>query len=251
MLIFDKNKQYENLMNNGFETYPNKRDLQIVAEKWLDEGCAFDTLKSKLFSFCQKWNAQTNYAKVEPLILRVLEEISAEKDTNFVFQNEVDFFVCEKELILSLSDDKMRRILFIMLCLAKWRNANYIYINSGSSIKIKDIFSLSGVKATQKEQLQILHKLNDLHVIDVQLKPILKIFIPFIVLAREAEPLEKTIRMSETMIDELLTYTLPHCARCGRPFIKRCNKQIYCKECREILDREQKLKYIHKIRGVE
>lgn len=250
MLIFDEKKQFERLTSLGFEKYPNKRDLLILCKFWLKQGCGAECLKDKMVEFCNKWNSKFNYAKTEPLFLRVLQELFEEKEKNFEFCKEISIYTEERDSLLAFPNKKMARVLFVMICLAKWRNANYIYLNSGSSIKLNDIFELARVKATTKEKHQILYQLNELGFIDVQLKPILKIFIPIIKEGDET-PIADRITMSDDVVEWILNFILPHCARCGKPFEKNNNKQIYCKFCRAELDKEQKLKYIHKIRGVE
>lgn len=243
MLIFDNSKHYELLLSKGFEKYPNKRDLMILCEEWIKQGSQFEELQNKMVKFCAEWNSQFNEVKSEGLIKTVLNGIKneLEKGKSFEFSRNLVVYKSELDTILSLADKKEQKILFIMICLAKWRNANYIYLNSDSSIKLRDIFSLAQVKGTKKEQFAILHDLNTAHYISTQLRPILKCVIPCI--AKDGE-VALQFEVGDTMITNFLNVIMPHCCRCGKPFEKHNNKQKYCKECAKLVKQEQNKTYL-------
>lgn len=245
MLIFDEKKHCEHLLANGFEKYPNKRDLTLLCEYWLSNGNSFDSLKSMMIDFCFTWNNQFSPAQNENLILSVLDNIKKVNEYGKTFENNknIIFYKPELDVLLGIKDKYMQRVLFIMISLAKWRNANYIYLNSGSSIKLKDIFSFARIKCTKKEQTMYLHKLNVAGYTDVQLKPLLKIFMPCIV--NEGNPI-LTFCISNEMLDELLNITLPHCEICQKPFEKQGNKQKYCKACAKMIKNQQNKSYLQK-----
>lgn len=250
MLVFDTKKQYEKLVSEGFEKYPNKRDLLILCKEWLVEGCNICDLKYKMSEFCEKYNSQFNYAKNEQLFLNVINQIVKEQENGiaFEFNSKIKIYKEELDKINSLKTIELRKVAFIIVCLAKWRNANYIYLNSGSSIKLKDIFNLSKIKETGKQQQLYLHMLNETGFIDVQLKPLLKIFIPCI---GENSEIELEINVSDDMIDEYVNLNLPHCERCGKVYEKHSNKQKYCPDCAKEVIKEQKLSYWNKTRKIE
>lgn len=245
MLIFDKDKHYEKLMAHGFEKYPNKRDLIILCEHWLKIGVAFDSLKCSIVDFCSKWNSQFNEAKNENLILSIIEQVKKNANNSNAFEcnKNIIFYKQELDVVLRIKNRDMQKVLFIIIALAKWRNANYIYLNSESSIKLKNIFTLANIKATKKEQMMLLHELNENGFTDVQLKPLLKLFIPCIINDGE---ISLSFVISENMIVELLNLILPHCERCGSPFEKQSNKQKYCKACARIVKNEQNRSYLQK-----
>lgn len=245
MLIFDNDKHYQNLIDNGFEKYLNKRDLIILCEHWLEDGLPFNSLKDNIINYCFTWNNQFNEAQNENLILSVIKQVKQNIENGKPFENKknIIFYKSELDTLLGIKNKKLQRVLFIMISLAKWRNANYIYLNSGSSIKLKDIFSLANIKCTKKEQMMCLHELNENGYIDVQLKPLLKFIIPCIV---ENGEVALSFDISDNMLDELLNITLPHCERCGKPFEKQNNKQKYCKECAKIVKNEQNKSYLQK-----
>lgn len=237
MLVFDEKKHYEKIMENGFEKYPNKRDLSILCKFWILEGTSIDCLKDKIIYFCKKWNPHFNYAKSEPMILEVLNSfIEVKKENAFEFNPIITIYSSELDAIKKLKDYKLSKLAFVLVCLAKWRNANYIYLNSLSSIKLKDVFLFAEIKGTGKEYLLFLNKLKNLGFIDVQLKPILKCFIPCI---EEDGEIFKEFSISDDMVNVLKEEILPHCQRCGNPFERITNNQKYCKECAKIVKNEK------------
>lgn len=249
MLIFDENKQYENLIKNGFAKYPNRRDLKILCRRWLAEGVRICDLKENIIVFCTRFNSQFNYAKSEAMIVDVLNSLQDHKDTKISFEFCTKIVIYENELdkIKEIKDKNLQKLLFVMVSLAKWRNSNYIYLNSGSSIRVKDIFCLAGVDCTKKEQGMYLYALNNGGYIDTQLRPLLKLMIPWI--SNEgSEKLSFTI--SDNMLEEWNKITLPHCCRCEKPFERHSSTQKYCKECHDEIEKEHKRNYIHKIRGM-
>lgn len=243
MLIFDNDKHFCNLLENGFEKYPNRRDLVILCKGWLDNGAKFEELKKKMVDFCKKFNPQFNYAKSEALILRVLDTIR-EQETNgipFVFQKNIKIYRSEMEKISQLPNFKMQKVAFVMISLAKWRNVNFLYFNSLNSLKLKDVFSLAGVKGTGKEQNLYLYELSKRGFCEVQMRPLLKCLYPCVVSDGE---IGIEFEISEDLVRNWENYALPHCTECGNPFEKRSNSQKYCKNCAKKVKNEQNRGYL-------
>ena len=246
MLVFDKNKQYENLISNGFEKYPNKRDLIILCEHWLSNGSCIEDLKELMIDFCLKYNSQFNYAKSENLILSVVKYIedSANKENKFNFCEKIKIYSTEIEEIEKINDLDLQKIAFVMVCLAKWRNVDFIYLNVGSSIKMKDICDLAMVKATKKNQNLFLYKLNLYKFLDIKLRPLLKCFIPCIT---NSGKIAFECKINDNIIDFWETRHATRCLNCGNVFEKQGNKQKYCKECAKIVKNRQNQAYKRKI----
>ena len=244
MLVFDDNKQYCNLIKNGFARYPNKRDLRILCRKWLQDGVQHNKLEQKIVNFCQNFNSQFNYAQNQVLIMDILSEFKDTSDYSNPFALNSNIIIFESEIneIKLLKDTNLEKIFFTILCLAKWRKTNYIYLNSGSSIKLKDIFDLAGISCTKKEQQMYLHRLNSVGAIDTQLKPLLKIMVPC--LAQEGN-IALEFEICDDLINQWLDITYPHCERCSKAFERITNNQKFCKECAKQIKREKDLQRWH------
>lgn len=241
MLVLNEQTHFNKLIKNGFEKYPNKRDLLILCNGWMCEKKYSDEeLKHKMIEFCKNYNSQFNSTKAETLFLNVLKDIHKEK--KFEFNNHINITKNEVISLKKLDTLKKQKVMFIILSLAKWRNSNYIYLNSGSSIKVSDIFDLAKIKCTKKEQFKLLHELNELGFIDVQLKPILKCMIPI------CDCEANSVNGIEFDIDDNLIfywedYVLPHCEICGNPFERKSNRQKYCAKCAKVVKNEQNKSY--------
>lgn len=231
MLIFDKEKHFRDLIENGFEKYPNKRDLTCLCEGWLSGGASVGDLKSLIINFCRRWNSKFNYAKSEGLIFDVLSNFNSSKknEVSFEFCSLILIYNSEIEIIRAIKGKKYQKLAFAMLCLAKWRNVNYIYLNEGSSIHLKDIFSLVGLKDTIKNMNLCLNELDKQGFIDVQLRPIMKCFIPCVV--DNGDIFCEFAINEENIMETLLSIVGVKCECCGKFFDRVKNNQKYCKDC--------------------
>lgn len=231
MLIFDEKQHFENLGKNGFEKYPNKRDLTCLCSGWISQGAQIKDLKFLMSNFCKQWNIKFNYAKNENLLLSVVDSFKNNENNKIRahINNRILIYNSEIEIIKQLSGKKNQKVAFAILCLAKWRNSNYIYLNDSSSIHLKDVFSLVGLKDTNKNMNLILHSLNEQGFLDVQLKPIMKCFIPCIV--KEGEKFLDFEISEENVKKNLLEIIGCKCEYCGNLFERIKNNQKYCAEC--------------------
>lgn len=241
MLVLNENTHFKKLNENGFEKYPNKRDLLVLCKEWLKEKeYSNEQLKHKMIEFCKNFNSQFNIVKTENLFINVLKDIN--KENKFEFNSSIKITKKEINELKQIDNFKKQKIMFVILSLAKWRNANYIYLNNGSSIKVSDIFELAKVKCTKKEQFKILHELNEIGFIDIQLKPILKCMIPICDCELNAIN-EIEFDIDDNLIFYWEKYVLPHCEICGKPFERKSNRQKYCVKCAKFVKNEQNKSY--------
>ena len=239
MVVLNEEPHFYKLNRSGFEKKPNKRDLIILCRGWLKEKkYSSEELKHKMIEFCKNFNSQFNVSKSESLFVNVLK--SLEDQNSFEFMSHINISQNEIKSLIQLNNFKKQKVLFIMLCLAKWRNADFIYLNSGSSIKVSDIFELAKVKCTKKEQFRMLHELNNESFIDIQLKPILKCIIP--ICDTNSENII-SFDIDDNLIFHWENYILPHCEICGKPFERKSNRQKYCSECAKKVKNEQNKSY--------
>jgi len=270
MIIFNKEEHYNELINNGFEKFPNKRDLIILARHWYEKDNIYlSNIKINLINFCLKYNTQFNPIKCENLLIKVVESLEHDeiKDN---FKPRISLF---KEEILYIKNiksnankfkwnglknnkkwcDYLQRLLFVMLCISKWKNytpidvsdnnIKSIYITSTSPIKLKQYFELARIKFTKKQQVKALFELNNMGLINVNLRPLLRYDILF---SKNNGELVKEFTINKDMIDvfdEVIGENYVECERCHKKFEKNSNRQKYCKNCANIVKKEQKLNY--------
>lgn len=238
MLVFSESAQYKKLMENGFEKFPNKRDLTILCKFWLDEGTTFYELKDKMVEFCKKHNSKFNYAKSESLLLKVLkavEEPTKEKEVDKKLNAHIQFYESETKMLKAIKDLKQQSVLFVMMALGKWLGTPYLYLNHNSVIKIKDVFNYAKVKLTKEKQGLLLNELFKADLIKVDLKPIMRTWLPF---SFEGQ-ITLEFNIDDDMLEYWKLYSYTLCEICRKPFVKLSNKQKYCKECAKIVKNEQ------------
>lgn len=239
MIIFNQHEQYENLIKNGFEKYPNFRDLMILAKEWkFVENMEPKDIKTRLIGFCNSKVDNFDEAKSQELIKNVIEKLK--KTQNYTeLPLKLVFFKGELDQILQVVNKEWRKIIFIFCCLCKLKRSNGIYLNSSNTIKLSDIFDLCGIKKTKKAQEHTLFELNKAGYLDVSLKPLLK-YTPFCLL--EDGEVDFEVEPSPNLILELQKRDNPTyltCEKCGKSFLKTSNRAKYCKECGVEIHREK------------
>jgi len=78
----------------------------------------------------------------------------------------IDITSGELETIAQVNDKALERLLFTLLCLAKYYNAKNPNNNGWTNTDIKDIFNLAKVKGNQKERGLTLYKLKEMGFIE-------------------------------------------------------------------------------------
>ena len=229
MIIFSEDTHYQRLIENGFEKYPNKRDLTIIGKKWLDMGYTIEEIKQKIIDYCMMFCNDFSVAKSENLINSVLSALSTGNIPNYFNDTEITIYDGEISQIKKLADKECMKIAFILLCLAKYNKSNAIYLNSTSLIKISDIFNLAKIKCTKKKQYEILNRLSGCQFINVKMKPLLLCEIPIINNYDDTESFK--VVMNDDIIQVWYDLIYPHCCMCGKGFEKKSNSQKYCKIC--------------------
>lgn len=231
MIVFNQKTQYNNLIANGFEKFPNFRDLSILAKEWFFvEKMDTTEIKTRLIAFCAEKSPNFKEEPVREIVDKVIKKLeNTEKYTEL--PEKLVFYREEKEELLKITNKECRKLIFIFCCLSKLKKSDGIYLNSQSAIKLSDIFDLCKIKKSKIQQEPYLNKLYKEGLLSVDLKPLLK-YHPTCLkndgeVAFEFEP-------SENMINELLKLdekNIKKCIRCGKEVLKGSNRTKYCKEC--------------------
>lgn len=243
MIILNYKEHYENLIKNGFAKFTNHRDLLILAYEWKKQGFKKGCIKDMLIDFCEKWDKNFCEAKIESKINLILAEIDKPQRQ---IPNEVCFSQSEIDFIISIANYELQKVLFVIMTIAKLKKTNYIYINSSSNIKLKDIFELAQVNISTKKQEQVFHEL-------LQLKAIkLNFSLKCEILCLEQNgcgavafaPRIDFIRNCDIILGKAVV-----CQVCGK-FVARTNNKIkYCSECaKKEKEKKDKERYLKKLR---
>lgn len=235
MIVLNYNEQFENIIKNGFEKFPNHRDMLILAYKWKEQGKTQQSIKDMLLDFCNKQNNQFCQVKYENTINEILiqiQEKQKEIPQNIYFtQNEID-------KLNTIDNYNNKKVMFIIMSLIKIKGGDCIYLTSSSTIKQKDIFELANINCSMRNQDLILHELYACGAINVSLKPLLKITSDWI----SNDCLKKySFSPNNNLIlqYELITGKAIYCECCGIIVHKQNNKMKYCKDCAKKINIEK------------
>lgn len=232
MIILNEKEYFNNLINNGFEKNINSKDLSLLAKMFYKENNSqIDTL-NQMIDFCKKWSNNFNYSKWENKFCDILSNLNEKVDV--VNDKEIHFYKSELEKIKSIEDEKLQRVTFVLMALAKKYESRYIYINSSSSIKLKDIFILAKFDIPLKKQDFILNTLYNNKVINVELKPLLRCEMLYLCDINDNQDKVLSFIPNNEMVLEYERYLgvkTTNCQVCGKTIYKTNNKVKYCKEC--------------------
>jgi hypothetical protein len=248
MIIFNQKKQYDNLIKNGFEKYPNFRDLMILAKEWFFiEKFDKNDIKNKLNEFCkEKFEHYDEYKSIN-LIKKVINKLG-ETQNYTELPEKLTFYKEEIDEILKIKNKNWQKLIYIFCCLSKLKKSDGIYLNANNSMKLCDVFELAQVKLSKNKQDLVLNDLYNAGFLSVDLRPLLK-YHP-LCLKTEGNILFE-IESSSNLLSEFIklngTPTIK-CLICGKVIEKKKNNQKYCPECALEVHREN-AKKLKKLRS--
>lgn len=240
MIIFNEQDYYNNLIKNGFEKHINKRDLIILAKKLKSEkpNIENEEIKNYLINFCKKWIENFNPSKYENYILDVLKIVNEpQKDRNFI--PLISFSSEELKQVMQLKDFNAQNLLFIIMCICKMYNRDNIYLNSKSSIKLKELCELAKVKLNSEKQMQLLHILYSNNMVEVGKN------LKFTLIGLKNENNSKIIlefAPNKFMITNFTYWrdaNYTKCQKCGLTIVKTSNNIKYCENCAKLAKNKQ------------
>jgi hypothetical protein len=229
-IIFDEYKYALRLIDNGFSSFLNKRDLFILAKYYRYGGLSDGEIYDEIIKFCIKFNSQFNEVRSSDRIDAIIK---------FSRKYELKFFapiaITQQELknIRNAKNYRHEKILFVMLVLNKHfkreledkDRPNFINFN------FTDIFKLAKVYVNSNEKFNILHDLALKKFIEPVLphakfkannKNNLKIFF------RENDFESNILITDESCIISFYPF---YCEICGKTIKKNSNRQKMCDEC--------------------
>lgn len=239
MIIFNQKQQYDNLIKNGFEKYPNFRDLMILAKEWFFvEKIDKNDIKNKLNQFCKEKFEYYDEYKSTDLIKKVINKLD-ETQNYTELPEKLIFYKTEIDDILKIKNKDLQKLIYIFCCLSKLKKSDGIYLNSNNSMKLCDIFELAQVKLAKNKQELVLYDLYKNGFLNVDLRPLLKYHPSCLKFGGE---IDFEITPSEDLILELQNRNgtiLIKCERCGKLVPKTNNRMKYCKECSKKINIEK------------
>ena len=233
MIIFDEKKYAEDLLKNG---YKNKKrvclDNIILVKYFKYLGYSEEEIKNKLRELMKDFKYLYNSNILE---YEVKKAYSLGYKYNLVFDKVVNITQKEIDTINSIDDLELRKILFVLLVIWKFRDKQKFMISNNNLKK------LANVKCKNSVFWDYLHKLHDLGYLKAfvyKCKPYYKLYI------EEGGDVVLSIKNYNDIISYYLSIVYPeeytHCAICGMPIKQTSNRRKYCSSCWKEVRLQQK-----------
>jgi hypothetical protein len=238
-LIFDEYTYAVNLLKNGFQDYLRGTQLLVLAKYFFYLGQSKKVVRENILNFTLTYdpyfNDVLNGHRIDKAIKNATKKSLRFSQDVLVTENEI-------EKIKSLKNNKIERILFVLLVIARKsnmdRNAekeNY-YVNS----KFSTILSLSRVYLKKDEREDVRNNLNNSGILEIQ------------------EPNDISTRTGidgyqlfyadknsgscilVTDLNDIVSFYPQFCERCGKIIERKSNRQKLCPDCWETREKEIK-----------
>lgn len=217
--------------------------LSRIARYYYSEGHKKKEIEGLLEDFMLKCDPTVNLVKWQNTIDRVVK--SSDK-YGLIEIDGISVTQSEMEHINILESKPLRRLMFTMLCLAKYGNAISDTNNNWVNRKDKDIFSLANITVTTKKQSLMI---NDLHSAG------------YIRYSRVVDNMNLNVAIIDNDSPEVMHVTdfrnlgyqylrycgdkYIECQCCGKVVKEGHGRQKYCKECAVEVDRQKAVERYH------
>lgn len=171
----------------------------------------------------------------------ILKHVKGAKKYNMVQVNSVGITQQELDIISSVSERRLRKLLFTLICLAKFFNKRGNNTNDWVSTEYKDIFRMAHIFVTQSVQTKMLSELYNLGMISFGNK-ITNLNIHLNVIDHENEPvwiIDDFRDLGNEYVFRTETSDLFKCESCGLVIKKNRNVHKYCPQCADKIQRYQ------------
>lgn len=171
----------------------------------------------------------------------ILKHVKGAKKYNMVQVNSIGITQQELDIISSVSERRLRKLLFTLICLAKFFNKRGNNTNDWVSTEYKDMFRMAHIFVTQSVQTKMLSELYNLGMISFGNK-ITNLNIHLNVIDHENEPvwiIDDFRDLGNEYVFRTETSDLFRCESCGLVIKKNRNVHKYCPQCADKIQRYQ------------
>lgn len=219
--------------------------LNRVSRYYYFSGHKKSEIQGLLEEFLVKCDPDVNIVKWQNTIDRLVKDSDkyplVELDHIKIYKSELD--ICN-----SLESKQLARLMFTLICLAKYSNAVNPANNNWVNRQDKDIFKLANITTTTRRQSLMFNNLRDRGYIKFS-KKVDNLNINVCVI--DNEPSEEYIKISDfrNLGNQYMKYIggpYTECAYCGIVIKKNNNNQKYCKDCAVEVDRQKSLQRWHR-----
>lgn len=230
------------IRNSKFGAKPTET-IGRVARYYADQGYDKGEIKGLIEDFMLKCDSAINLVKWQTTLERIVKSTEKYKlieiDEISITQNEV-------VRIQALRSKMLQKLVFTMLCLAKYGNAINDNNNNWVNRKDKDIFNLANVKTTTKRQSLMINDLWTMGYIGYsRVVDNVNINVKFV---DDESPTVLYITDFRNLGNQYMRYcgeSFVECECCGILVKENHGRQRYCAECAKQINREKTLRRYH------
>ena len=231
MIIFDEKKYAEDLIKNGYKDKTRiVLDNIILVKYWKYSGLSESEIKKKLEDFMIDFKHRYN-SNIIPYHIR--KALNQGLRYPLVFDKVVNITQKEIDIINSIDVLELRKVLFVLLVIWKFRDKQKFMISNNNLKK------LAKVKCKNSVFWDYLHRLHDLGCLKAfvyKCKPYYKLNI------EECGDIVLNIKNYDDIISYYLSMIYPdeyiYCSICGIPIKQTSNRRKYCSSCWKERERE-------------
>lgn len=203
--------------------------LSRLAKYYYSQGLRRRDLARALEEFLLRCSAETNVVRWQETIDNCVKQADRRP---LIHIDYIPITVSELEQIESLQSSVAQRVMFTMLCLAKYRMAVNPKNDGWISYESKDIFSLANVKMQSARQYAVL---NELLMADMlrtsKIVDNISMRVQIIDNGEEALRVIDFRNLGNQYMQRIDSSRYVECANCGLIVRKGSNSQRYCKDC--------------------
>lgn len=250
MLVFNERTYGERLCKYGYQTYKNQGRERCILVRYLrnigkDDNYIIKKLNEMPFVGKEYLNKDD---------LNIIFQKILDKASQFEYMSDISVLIYKSEMdvVLNVSDENARNLLFVLLVYYKWacfgkhlyfdskkNGKKWVLENDNDIFKLADLFKFRKNKRYESFRYLVEH---NLYVSDI-IGSSGMFYLPFVQYDSE---IAFEINNYDDVLGWLYYYLGDYklCENCGIPIQKTLNKQRkYCQECARNLTKENKRKY--------
>jgi hypothetical protein len=228
-IILDEKSYVEDLLRSPKLGRHPGETLGLVAKYYRSNGYKSREIESLLEEYMIKSDPDINITKRQSLVDRAVRSSSK---YGLVSISGINITIAEVEKILCLQTQNLQRLMFSLLCVAKYCNAVNPKNNNWVNKTDKEVFGLAGIKCMIRRQSYMLNDLWELGYIGFS-KVVDNININVNIVDDEGE-VAMVITDYRNLGNQFMRYIgepYIECSCCGAIVKRNSNVQKYCQDC--------------------
>ena len=226
-IIFNEENYAKNILEKGIQlSSKTNYSLLLVATYLREQGETDKEIELNLHKIAERSFSDYNWVKFYPIV-----DLAVRKSKRYNLKRNPPITITEKEMniILGEKDDKIKKLMFVYLVLAKYYMSNNHTDKYYVSYNDTDIFKLCDMFVRKDDRLDFMHYLTTKGYIEPTL------YMSSIVYYVHEDSLPVlTFKPDIDMVyyfEQYLGGIFINCSECGKLVKKTNNKTKYCKEC--------------------